>query len=235
MRTRFRPTALVLISSAMLLTACGSGVPKDVEQAIQVSGQGEVTVVPDQFRVGAISSRTGDDITAMKSDVDEEINAALHLAKKLKLKDRQITATGFTVQPEWQWQPEKKLIGHRVQRDISFTVQGVEDYAELLEGLSQIGFTQISNSTAELSDPSAARTEALQKAVADAKEKAQVLAKASGRKLGAAVLINQQGGASPMPRMVMQAAAEDSSYKQAQYAPGEITITEQVNIRFHLK
>src|SRR5699024_11303565 len=137
MLTRFRPTALVLISSAMLLTACGSGVPKDVEQAIQVSGQGEVTVVPDQFRVGAISSRTGDDITAMKSDVDEEINAALNLAKKLKLKDRQITATGFTVQPEWQWQPEKKLIGNRVQRDIHFTVQGVDDYAEVHVGLSR--------------------------------------------------------------------------------------------------
>lgn len=235
MLTRFRPTALIIISSAFLLTACGSGVPKDVEQAIQVSGHGEVKVVPDQFRVGAISSRTGDDINAMKRDVDEEINAALDLAKNLKLKDRQITATGFTVQPEWQWQPEKKLIGHRVQRDINFTVQGVDDYAELLEGLSKIGFTQISNSTAELSDPSTARTEALQKAVADAKEKAQVLAKASGRKLGAAVLINQQGGASPMPRLAMAAPADESYNKSAQYAPGEITINEQVNIRFHLK
>lgn len=236
MLTKFRSTSLLLISSALLLTACGSGVPKSVEQAVHVSGYGEVKVVPDQFRISAASSRTGDDINTMKKSVDDEINAALRLAKELKLQDRQITARGFTVQPEWQWQPERKLIGHRVQRDISFTVQGVDDYAQLLEGLSRIGFTEVSSSTAELSNPSAARKEALQKAITDAKDKAQTLAKASGRKLGPAVQITQQGGPGPMPRLAMAAMAEDSnSNTTAVYAPGEITISEQVNVRFHLK
>jgi len=236
MLTSFRSAALVVIGSTMLLTACGSGVPKEVEQAIQVAGQGEVTAVPDQFRISAVASRTGDDISAMKRSVDAEISAALSLAKDLKLKERNITATGFTVQPEWEWEPKKKLVGHRVQRDINFVVQGIDDYAALLEGLSEIGFTQIANSTAELSDPSAARSEALEKAVADAKEKAKVLAKASGRKLGPAIQITQQGGASPMPRMAMMAPSADENYsKKAEFQPGEITIKEQVNVRFHLK
>lgn len=234
MKMKQQLTLGTIAMSALLLTACGSGVPKDVKQEIEVSGQGEVNVVPDQFRINALATRTGEDINKMKKKVDREVNDALDLAKDLDIDKKNVRATGFTVHPEWQWQPKKKLLGHTVQRDIQFIVEGIENYADLLEGLSNIGFKNISNSAAELSDPSAAQKEAMEKAVQNAKEKAKVLAKASGRKLGPAIYINEQSGSSPMPRMVMH-SAEAKQNDSAQYSPGEVTINQNVKIRFHLK
>jgi len=231
-----RISTAALAATALLLAACSSGPTPTTEQVVQVTGQGEVKAEPNEFHVQAVASRTGDDIAKMKRSVDKEINQALAAAEKLGIEERHITATGFSVQPEWEWEPKKKLVGQRVQRNVRFVIHGVENYAAILEALSDIGFYQIANSNATLSDPNAVRQEALEKAVADAREKAQTLAKASGRKLGPALQINEQGGGAPQPVMRAMAMQADAvSEESAQFSPGEISVRHSVNILFQLR
>src|SRR5699024_7362577 len=72
--------------------------------------------------------------------------------------------------------------------------------------------------------------------VADAREKAQTLAKASGRKLGTALQINEQGGGAPQPVMRAMAMQADAvSEASAQFSPGEISVRHSVNILFQLR
>src|SRR5690606_40961036 len=127
--------------------------------------------------------------------------------------DNQVRATGITVQPEWQWQPERKLIGHRVARDIDFAVDGIDGYAALLEALTEIGFTELNQAGAELADPAALEEEALRKAVEDARRNAQNLADAAGRTLSAVLLLLEQGSSMPQPTLMAldMAATRESS------------------------
>lgn len=231
-----RVSTVMLAAGALLLTACSSGPAPTTEQVVQVTGQGEVKAEPNEFHVQAVASRTGDNVAKMKKSVDKEINQALKAAAEIGIEERYITATGFSVQPEWEWEPKKKLVGQQVQRNLRFIVHGVDNYAAILEALSDIGFYQISNSNATLSNPDAVRQEALEKAVADAKEKAQVLAKASGRKLGPALQINEQGSNTPQPMMrAMAMSADAATEESAQFSPGEITVRHSVNVLFQLK
>ncbi|HLR16655.1 MAG TPA: SIMPL domain-containing protein [Alcanivoracaceae bacterium] len=230
-----RVSTAALILGAVALTACSPSPTPNTEQVVQVTGYGEVKATPNQFHVQATASRVGpvSDIASMKTAVDKEVAQALQAAKELGVDERNITAMGFSVQPEWEYQPKRKLIGQRVQRNMQFIVDGVDDYADILQALSNIGFTQITNGGATLSNPEAASKEALEKAVADAEHKAKTLAKASGRKLGPALQINEQGGHQPIFRAM--AAKEMASDSSAQFSPGEITINQNVNIIYQLK
>lgn len=223
--------SLLLLALAGLLTACGGHTTE--RDTVEVTGYGEIKATPDRFRVRAVSTRSGDDIPAMKQEVDSEIRAALSLAEELGLDERQVRATGITIQPEWQWQPERKLIGHRVARDIELAVDGIEAYADLLEGLTQLGFTELHQASAELADAQAFEREVLEKAVANARDKAETLASAAGRELGQAVIIQEHGNQrGPQPMLAM---ARDSAESSSAYSAGEITLTRQVQVRFELK
>lgn len=233
MLKRFSTTALLL--GAVALTACSPAPTPTTEQVVQVTGYGEVKATPNEFHVQASASRVGavNNIATMKAAVDEDVAKALQAAEKIGIEERNITAMAFSVQPEWEYQPQRKLIGQRVQRNITFIISGIDHYAEMLQALSDIGFTQISNSSATLSDANAARKQALEKAVVDAQNKAQVLAKASGRKLGPALQINEQGNHQPVFRAM--ATKEMASDGAAPFSPGEITINQNINILFQLK
>ncbi|MCK0537573.1 SIMPL domain-containing protein [Alcanivorax quisquiliarum] len=234
MTTRRLTGSLFLVALlAGVLSACGPEGTPPPRDTLDVSGTGEVKATPDRFRVRAVSSRTGSDINAMKQEVDAEIGAAIKLADELGIADNLVRAMGLSVQPEWQWQPERKLIGHRVTRDIDFAVDGVEIYAELLEALTRLGFTELHQAGAELADPASLEEQALRQAVDDARRKADILAQAAGRTLGAAIAIQEQGSSMPQPvMMAMDAAVQRES---SAYAAGELTVRQQVQVRFLLE
>lgn len=234
MTTRRLTGSLFLVALlAGALSACGPQSSPPPRDTLDVSGTGEVKATPDRFRVRAVSSRTGSDINAMKQEVDAEIGAAIKLAGELGIADNLVRAMGLSIQPEWQWQPERKLIGHRVARDIDFAVDGVETYAELLEALTRLGFTELNQASAELADPASLEEQALRQAVDDARRKADILAQAAGRTLGAAIAIQEQGSSMPQPMMMaMDAAVQRES---SAYAAGELTVRQQVQVRFLLE
>ncbi|MCH8544501.1 MAG: SIMPL domain-containing protein [Alcanivorax sp.] len=230
MASRRLAGSLLLVSMLALLTACG-GQPAD-RNTVDVSGVGEIKATPDRFRVRAVSSRTGDDINAMKQEVDAEIRAALSLANELGLEERLVRATGINISPEWQWQPERKIIGHQVSRDIDMAVDGVEAYAELLEGMTRLGFKQLQQVGAELAEATALENQAFEEAMKDARNKAGILANAAGRTLGDAIVIQEQGGGGG--HQPMMAMARDTAESSSAYSPGEITLRKQIQVRFEM-
>lgn len=234
MRTRRLTGSLFLIALlAGALSACGPQSQPAPRDTLDVSGTGEVKATPDRFRVRAVSSRTGSDINAMKQEVDAEIGAAIRTASELGIADNLVRAMALSIQPEWQWQPERKLIGHRVARDIDVAVDGVEAYAELLDALTRLGFTELNQAGAELADPVSLEEQALRQAVEDARRKANILAQAAGRTLGAAIMVQEQGASLPQPMMMAMDAA--GKRESSTYSAGELTVRQQVQVRFLLE
>ena len=130
--------ATLLIAGTLALTGCDNTTINTTRDSITVSGSGEINAQPDRFTVVATASENGDDIADMKDRVDDAVGNMLDLADDLDIEEKSVTASTMRVSPQWQYQPERKLIGHQVSRDVSFKVDGLETYAELLEGLSLI-------------------------------------------------------------------------------------------------
>lgn len=230
-----RITAASLIAlGALSLTAC-SDAPHLINHgpdSITVSGSGDISAQPDIFRVVATAREQGDDIAVMKSRVDDAVADMLDLADDLDIEEKQVRASDMHVQPQWQYQPERKLIGHQVSRDVTFRANGLDTYTQLLDGLAKQGVRDIRPAGTEVSNADKLANQALKKAVADARQRAEIIAEAAGRDLGKAIQIQAQDFQPPQPVMMMARSKESGSADS--YRPGETDISARVQITFEL-
>ncbi|TVP57979.1 MAG: DUF541 domain-containing protein [Halomonadaceae bacterium] len=170
---------------------------------------------------------------AMQQAVDSEIRAALELAEALGIPQEAVEASRIDVQPQWQWRPEQKLVGHQVSREIRFRAEGIEQYAQLLSELTQLGFSQLNQAGREPEDPQGLQDQALERAMGDATRKARVLAQAAGRSLGDVVVIEEESAQRYQPQMMMRTASDSS--ESSAYSPGEITLEARIQVVFQLQ
>lgn len=231
----FTTLLLPLLVTTLTLTGCTRENPPPFQEKEQivVSGLGEVQASPTLFHLRGASSREGEDIPAMQQAVDREIRAALELADSLDLPRDSVQATHVDLQPVWQWQPEQKLVGHRLTREVHFRVEGLERYGKLLSGLTGIGFTQLHPAGQELSDSEALRDQALSRALSDARRKAQVLARGAERSLGRALRIEEESHSSPRPQSMLRTASD--SREESAYRAGEMTLEARVRVVYSLE
>ncbi|WP_101675032.1 SIMPL domain-containing protein [Alloalcanivorax mobilis] len=235
---------LLVISLAVLgLSACGGNTTQAPPPApaaptapdtVSVQGEGSVKARPDTFLLSATARERGDDVAAMKGKVDQQVQSMLDLADQLKIEEKNVTASDIQISPEWQYQPERKLIGYQVSREVNFRVAGVENYARLADGLAKLNLKEVNPAGTEISNADELADQALEKAVADARDKAQILARAADRKLGKAMMINAQGQNMPRPMPMMMAKAATDSATES-YRPGEQEVSASVQITFELK
>lgn len=119
---------------------------------------------------------------------------------------------------------------------LEITIRNFDIADSILKSLTQNGATNIygPNLTVDDEKLDTAKSEARKKAVENAKVKAQELANASGRKIGKAVKIQEQGDyAYPIPMMAVGGA--DLREKASQIQPGQDEISINVQVDFELK
>lgn len=230
------PFKFAVLALTALLTACGHHQLMmqhgSEANSITVTGQGEIKAAPDQFLVRAVASREGDDINQMKQEVDREVAETLALARQLGVEDKHLRAATLSVQPQWEWQPQRKMVGYRVWREINITTQGLESYAQLLEGMTRIGLSEVQPAGSKISNEEALRQQAMAAAVDNARARAQALATAAGRELGPVLTIQVQGGAPITPYPMMKMAASEAVSDS--WAAGETRLVQEVLVRFLL-
>lgn len=223
---------LLLLTAIATLSACAPR-PQDHHDTVSVQGKGTVKARPDTFILVATASQRGDDVPAMKKAVDSQVGKLLDLADKLDIDNKQVNASDLNIAPQWQYQPERKLLGYQVSRDVTFRVKGMDRYARLTDAVTRAGITDLHPGGSEISNADQLADEALKKAVEDARDKARILAKAADRKLGKAEVIDSQGNSTPGPvplRMAMAKQADNGSYQA-----GEQDVTATVRITFGLR
>lgn len=201
---------------------------------IEVQGVAEINAVPDRFILRVVFSETGKNVAVLKNKLDKQMADALAAARALGIEDKKLQASALSVQPEWQWQPERKLIGQRVSRDLRVSVDGMDNYIVLLERLSALSPNELQQDGSEVSELSSLEDQVLQQAVLNARHRADILANAANRQLGQAIVITEQGTQLPSPQP-LRVMAMDSMAEKSSYSAGEVTLRSQVLIRFQLK
>ena len=224
----------VLLIALLAMAGCQPGNPEGNTGPghIEVSGHGEVQVTPDVFPVQAEFVRVGKDVPGMKAELDQKVADLLDTLERLEVDEKDIRASDLQVRPEWQWQPERRLIGQRVSRTVVVRLRGLERYISVLSELGRAAPDQLQPLGSELADPAAAEEQALTLALRDARSRASALAREAGRELGSVVFIKEQGGSSPQPVALM--AMEAAPARQA-YTAGEQTISANLVARFELR
>lgn len=193
---------LMLISTVLSTTVSA----EESLALITVQGSGMVAAAPDQARLQMTVGSRQTSVNKAKTEVDGKMAQLTAMIQKLGIATADINNAPLRIYPEYQ-QDQKAVEMYRVERELTVQVRDLTTYPALLEQAAALGITQLSPAELLVSEPSPLYQQALSLAYADAEQKAQQLAKLSGRKIKQVHQIQEQG-VSPSPRhkMAMMAA-----------------------------
>lgn len=223
--------ALVLAVAASLAT------PALAETAlppmISVTGEATVSVPPDQAQIdGGVTS---DAKTAREaSDVNNAAMGKVLLALKgAGIDEKDYQTSRLSLQP--QYAPNRPgpspVVGYRASNRVTVRLRDVTKVAGIIDVLVGAGANELGGINFMVSQASKLLDEAREKAIADARRKAEIYAKAAGVTLGEALSISEEGSAPPVFRGKMMAPMQGG----AAVAQGEETLSVTVSVSWAIK
>jgi len=165
---------------------------------ITVLGTGSAKVTPDRasFAFGTVSqAATANAALAASSQSVARVIAAL---KKAGLAQADIQTADVSLSPRMNDKGDG-IVGYTASNTITATIKKIGDAGDVVDAAVGAGANQVSGPSLLASDQAAVYRNALAKAFADARAKAETLANASGSTLGEIMAIVEGGGAVPVP------------------------------------
>jgi uncharacterized protein YggE len=232
-----------------LAVAGGAGAQTDVsprgaaarQRLITVTGTGEVRLKPDQLGMTLGIEERGQDIPTMRKAAAEKAQTAIRAIKALGVKDSEIQTSRLNLRREWIQEPNKPPTKFLWVLSNAVTVKTaqVDKAGELLDAVVKAGFNDVNGPYFSLSDPSAARTEALVAALRNAREKADALAKVGGVTIAALESVTEAGSVTPQPlyggEMAMMRAAAADVGPATPVEAGEVTISASLTAAYRIQ
>ncbi len=206
-----------------------------VSQGLTSHGHGEVKAKPDIARMTAGVMTQSKDQAQATQDNARKMTALLAAIKSLKIADRDIQTQGYSVDPQYDYNNGHGpiLTGYQVTNSVQVTLHDFSQAGALIDKATQAGANQVNGLTYELSNQNAVQDQALGKAVADARRRAQTMADSLGIGLGSPLSLNDGGAASPVIplfQMRMMAKAASDTAPTTPISAQEITVTADVTL-----
>lgn len=178
--------------------------PNGQQGTFTVSGEGEVTAVPDVATVSFTVRETGKTVAEAQELVEVKVKAAIDSLANLGVEEKDRRTLYYNVTPKYEYisgggyATNPRLIGYDVSQTMEAKVRNTAAAGDVLGALGAANITEISGPTFTIDDPEKLQAEAKEKAVKQAREKAKATAKALGMHLGEVVQYSEnQGGYSP--------------------------------------
>jgi uncharacterized protein YggE len=207
------------------------------EGFIQVSGQAAVSVPADLARIRLSVETEAPSAGEAARENARRMEAVVEALRGMDVMGLDLETFGYSLRPEYEMaragSGTREITGYRAQNNIMVTVPDISAAGRVLDRAVEAGANRVAGLSFEASDTRGARLQALQDAVARAREEAQAIAEAMGVELGAALEVH--GGANtPTPpmnaRLFSAAAAESTTPVEA----GDQTVNASVSIKYRI-
>lgn len=225
------PRILIALTLATLVAAQSSPAYA-AENIITVTGEASVSVAPDMalMRIGVTTvGKTAREASEANA---KQMTAVLAAIEQSGIPDRDVQTSQLSVQP--QYDPSDRgtarLTGFQVTNRVTVRIRNVDAMPMILDRAIAAGANEMSGIEFVVSEHSKILDEARAEAIADARRKAELYARAAGAKLGRVVSITEEGSGAP-PRPVMQAMRAGA----VPVAPGEQTLRSTVTVSYRLE
>lgn len=197
-----------------------------------------VARAPDQVRLTAGVLTDGATAAAAMAANAARMTAVLAALKTAGIADRDVQTTGLSLSPQYRYQPEQPpiLTGYQARNSISIRTGKLADAGKLVDVAIKAGANEVQGPEFTLANPDTALDEARIAAVAKARARAELYARAAGLKVKRIASISEGAAAAaePGPRpMLRTAMAEASAAPPVQ--PGELALQADVTISFELE
>ena len=204
--------------------------------AISVTGEANVSVAPDQAQIdGGVTSdaktarEASDANNAAMGKVLAGAEGRRHRGKGLP--DLAAVAAAAVCTPSKAAERAPGIVSYRASNRVTVRIRDVTKVANVIDVLVGAGANEIGGINFTVSQASKQLDEAREKAIADARRKAEIYAKAAGVTLGEPISISEEGAPVPVYRGKMTAPMAAG----APVAQGEETLSVTVGVSWAIK
>lgn len=219
---------------------------------ITVSGKGEVKAVPDVSKFMVTIEETSKDQTGALNASSEKVNNVIDLLKKAGIEEKDIKTEYTNVNPKYEYPSGRAeimiyppvsanpvIVGYTSSHTLSVKVRDIGKVSDVQQIFAGAKVQNVSGPDLSIDDVDAIKVDAREKAIADAKAQAEVLAEQLGVRLGKIVSFSESGDTGPYP-MYMSARSDMATVAgkaspEANIATGEQTITSNVSITYKIR
>jgi uncharacterized protein YggE len=204
---------------------------------LDIVARGETRRVPDVATVTAgVVSQAADAAGAVRDNA-ARMSRVLAALKRAGVADRDVQTANLSLAPQYRYtQNEAPVItGYQASNNVTIRFRDIGKAGTILDALVATGANQINGPDLMIDDPAAALDEARVDAMAKAKARAELYARATGLRIKRILSITEAGD---MPRPVpvmMRAAAAPPEYADSKVMAGEQSVGVTVSVRYELQ
>jgi uncharacterized protein YggE len=231
MKHRAGVAAAIVAGTLLAAPALAEGLPQPV---ISVSGEATVSVAPDLAQIDAGVASDGKTAREASEANNAAMGKVLLALKGAGVAEQDYQTSRLSLQP--QYPPNRSgpspIVGYRASNRVTVRLHEVAKLAGVIDTLVGAGANDIGGIGFSVSNASKLLDEAREQAIADARRKAEIYARAAGVTLGAPLSITEEGNQGPMPfrKMAVGMAASPTPIAQ-----GEETLQVTVNVSWAIK
>jgi uncharacterized protein YggE len=211
-----------------------------IPPGVVTTGDATVRTKPDGAiaTVGVVvQAATAEEAQVMLS---ARIARVLERAKGLAIADSDTKTVAYRIEPQYAYEPNKapRLTGFQATQQIALTLHGTDGVGKVVDALVQGDGATTASVMFILLEPKAAQASAREQAIADARAKAQAMAKSAGVQLGKVLSVNDVGLSPTVEGVRLDYAAFKTAMPapaaQTQLPAGELQVVVRVQVQFEL-
>ena len=206
------------------------------QRTFSVIGEGKESVIPNiaEIRIGVITE--GNDLKNLQQENSDKMNKIINFLKSRGINEEDIKTENYSITPKYDYKfSPYRIVGYTISQNLVVKIRDLTKIGDILQGAVQNGANNVSGPNFTIDEPEVYLEKAREKAILDAKEKAEKIAKVAGFKLGKIVSINEYSMAQPIPLYLKSLGIGGETEAPPQIEPGSQEIKVQVNITFEIK
>ena len=235
-------TALALGSAAIHASTIAqtvATVPVLSGTRLDVNATGEVSRVPDLAIISAgVQTLQPTATGAIEENAArmERVRAAL---KRAGIADRDIQTSTISLNPEYRYAENQppRLTGYRASNNVNVKFRDLKRTGAILDALVAEGANQLNGPSLTIDKPESAYDEARVKAIAAGQARAELYARALGKRIVRILSVSESGAfvPPPMPYAMRDGAQAASAVAKTEVDPGTQELSVSVSMSFELQ
>ena len=239
-------TALLLGGAIMPLAAAAQAqtggvqaVPVLAGTRLDINATGEATRVPDLAIISAgVQTLQPTATAAIEENATrmERVRAAL---KRAGIEDKDIQTSTISLNPEYQYDQNRppRLTGYRATNSVNVKFRDLRRTGAILDALVAEGANQINGPNLTIDKPEEAYDEARVKAIAVGRARAELYARALGKRVVRLLSVSESGAyvPPPMPMAYARDAMQAQGAAKTEIDPGTQQLQATVSMSFELQ
>ncbi len=203
-----------------------------------VAGEGKITAKPDLVKLSLGVQTDAMTVKEAQRTNTQRMNAITAAMKALGVEDKDLQTANYSIYPKIDWKDGKQnIIGYTVTQNLEVKVRDLDKVGDVLGKAGELGANQVGGLDFTIDDPTLLQEQARDKAIDDAKKKADMLAAKLGLNVVKIVTFSEASGYVPPPRPMMMdmMAKSEAAGAAPEIQAGSLDVTSNVSVTFEVR